>query len=96
MTPPYAAGRPSSLQPANLRLKRAVANEAEALKHAIYPLLYDPQTSGGLLAAVPAAKAAKCLAALKAIGFGRAAAIGEVTVVLPEGTCVPTPVECRP
>ena len=33
----------SSLQPANLRLKRAVSNEAEALSDPTYPLLYDPQ-----------------------------------------------------
>lgn len=40
----------SSLQPANLRLKRGIANEATALHHAAYPLLFDPQTAGGLLA----------------------------------------------
>eukprot|EP00960_Hanusia_phi_P073843 768100-Hanusia_phi.AAC.4 len=46
----------SSLQPANVRLKRSIANEEEALKHHAYPLIFDPQTSGGLLATVPAAK----------------------------------------
>ena len=45
----------SSLQPANVRLKRSIENEAEALKHEAYPLIFDPQTSGGLLATVPAA-----------------------------------------
>ena len=39
-----AIGIFSSLQPANLRLKRAVANEAQALTHPAYPLLFDPQT----------------------------------------------------
>lgn len=90
-----AQGIFSSLQPANLRLKRAVANEAAALRHPKYPLLFDPQTSGGLLASVPAARAAACLAALRGQGYAEAAVIGEVTEVLPEGTCAPTLVECR-
>jgi selenide,water dikinase len=91
-----AAGVFSSLQPANLRLKRAVANEAEALEHPVYPLLFDPQTSGGLLAAVPARRAAACLKALHAIGYEHAAVVGKVTSELPEGTCAPTLVECAP
>jgi selenide,water dikinase len=39
-------------------------------------ILYSPETSGGLLAAVPANKAAACLAALRAAGV-EAAVIGE-------------------
>eukprot|EP00041_Stephanoeca_diplocostata_P024691 m.632291 g.632291 ORF g.632291 m.632291 type:complete len:1029 (+) comp22577_c0_seq16:102-3188(+) len=42
-----AGGIFSSLQPANLRLKHAVANEADAVLYPGYPLLYDPQTAGG-------------------------------------------------
>ena len=53
----------SSLQPANLRLKRAVANETAALRHPAYPLLFDPQTAGGLLSTVPADSADACVAA---------------------------------
>ena len=40
-------------------------------------MLFDPQTSGGLLIAVPAAEAAPLLAELLASGH-RAAEIGEV------------------
>ena len=40
-------------------------------------LMADPQTSGGLLAGVPAGRAAGCLAALQAAGV-EAAMIGEV------------------
>ena len=79
-----AAGIFSSLQPANVRLKRAVANEAEALGHKAYPLLFDPQTAGGLLAAVPAAAAAKCVAELRELGYAGAAVIGEVLGPAPD------------
>eukprot|EP00940_MAST-03C_sp_MAST-3C-sp2_P002580 g2580.t1 len=68
----------SSLQPANLRLRRAVANESEALKHPRYPLIFDPQTSGGLLASVPASEAEACLKALRALGCDRACIVGEI------------------
>lgn len=84
----------SSLQPANLRLKRAVSNEKAALSHPAYPLLFDPQTAGGLLAAVPAEQAAACIAALRAAGYPDTAAIGEVTEMLQEGVCVPALIEC--
>ena len=59
----------SSLQPANLRLKRGITNEAESLHHASYPLIFDPQTAGGLLASVPASKADACIKELVAMGY---------------------------
>ena len=85
------AGIFSSLQPANLRLKRGVINEAEALTHPSYPLLYDPQTAGGLLASVPAHQAEECLAALKALGCTDACVVGSVVTApkdLDAGQCV--------
>jgi len=75
------AGIFSSLQPANIRLKRAVENEEEALKHSKYPLLFDPQTAGGLLATVPAAEAEKCIVALQVAGYHKARVIGSVDTV---------------
>ena len=60
-----AAGILSSLQAANVRLRRALRNQGEALTHPNYPLIFDPQTAGGLLACVPAATADDCLAALR-------------------------------
>lgn len=73
-----AAGIFSSLQPANLRLRRAIRDPARAAAHPLYPLLFDPQTAGGLLAAVPDENVAGCLAALKAAGYARATRIGRV------------------
>lgn len=73
-----AAGNLSSLQPANLRLRRALRNQAQAVMLPKYPLLFDPQTAGGLLASVPSARAEACLAALRALGYRHAARIGTV------------------
>ena len=77
-----AAGVLSSLQPANLRLRRALKNQADALAHPNYPLLFDPQTAGGLLASVPADQADACIAALHALGYPLATRIGRI---LPQG-----------
>ena len=69
----------SSLHPENLRARRAVLNHAEGVEAgAAYELLYDPQTAGGLLAAVPSSKAAACVAALRDGGDLNAAVVGEV------------------
>jgi selenide,water dikinase len=68
----------SSLQPENARLSRAVANHAEASGESRYPLLFDPQTAGGLLAAIPSESAPRCLEALRRLGYSEAAIVGEV------------------
>ena len=73
-----AAGVFSSLQPQNVGLHRAIRNVAEAAENPLYPLLFDPQTAGGLLAGVPALRAEACLAALRAGGYRHAAIVGEV------------------
>ncbi|MBU1263865.1 MAG: selenide, water dikinase SelD, partial [Gammaproteobacteria bacterium] len=73
-----AAGILSSLHPANTRLRRALRNQKEALDHPNYPLLFDPQTAGGLLASVPADRATDCIRALKASGYPQTAAIGRI------------------
>ncbi|MFZ3040557.1 MAG: selenide, water dikinase SelD [Thiobacillus sp.] len=77
-----AAGILSSLHPANTRLRRALRNQKAALDHPNYPLLFDPQTAGGLLAGVPESAADACIAALHEAGYRQAARIGRV---LPQG-----------
>jgi selenide,water dikinase len=72
------AGVFSSLQPANLRLRRALRNVGAAAAHPRYPLIFDPQTAGGLLASVPGERAEACLAELKRAGYERAAIVGSV------------------
>ena len=77
------AGIVSSLQPANVRLRRALRNADEFVQDARYPLLFDPQTAGGLLASVPAAQADACVAALQAAGYAHTAIIGRVMAAGP-------------
>ena len=73
-----AMGIFSSLQPQNVRLRRAIRNLDEAGHEPLYPALFDPQTAGGLLASVPRREAAACLAALRAAGYDQAMIIGSV------------------
>jgi selenide,water dikinase len=68
----------SSLQPANVRLRRAIRDLDGARKHERYPLVFDPQTSGGLLASLPAERAEPCLQALRDLGYTKAAIVGRV------------------
>ncbi|HET6520396.1 MAG TPA: selenide, water dikinase SelD, partial [Geminicoccaceae bacterium] len=75
-----AAGILSSLQPENLRARHAVRDSDGVAGHALYPLLFDPQTAGGLLASVPEARATACAAELRGLGYDRAAIIGAVRV----------------
>jgi selenide, water dikinase len=63
----------SSLYAQNLEAESFISNPKP--EEPIYSLLFDPQTSGGLLAAVPASQADACLANLKAKGYLRAEAI---------------------
>jgi len=77
-----AAGILSSLQPANVRLRRALRNQQDAVSHPRYALLFDPQTAGGLLASIPQERVEACLSALRALGYAQATAIGRV---LPQG-----------
>jgi selenide,water dikinase len=72
------AGIFSSLQPENVRLRRAIRDGDGARRHELYPLIFDPQTAGGLLASVPGERASDCVAELKRLGYDRTAVIGTV------------------
>ncbi|MEM8789300.1 MAG: selenide, water dikinase SelD [Pseudomonadota bacterium] len=68
------SGIASTLAPAN----RMLAPDLAAQTHPVVPLLFDPQTSGGLLAAVAPSTADACCAALVDAGY-TARRIGAVT-----------------
>ena len=75
-----AAGITSSLQPQNLRLRGAVRDLDQAASDPRWPLLFDPQTAGGLLASVAEDQAEACVEELRALGYPHTALIGRVTV----------------
>ncbi len=58
--------------------KQAIQCQSYTGKHPNYPLLFDPQTAGGLLAGVPAEHTRECLRALTNAGY-TAVRIGTVT-----------------
>ncbi|KAB2850735.1 MAG: selenide, water dikinase SelD [Hyphomicrobiaceae bacterium] len=59
------SGVASTLLPQNLANRAKVSGLAE--QHSAWAILFDPQTSGGLVAGIPADGAEACLAALKAV-----------------------------
>ena len=73
-----AAGIVSSLQGTNVRLRRALRNQEAFVKHPRYPLIFDPQTAGGLLASVPADRVEACMIALRKLGYIHTVAIGRI------------------
>ena len=77
-----ANGIVSSLQSANVRLRRALRNQADWVNHPRYPLIFDPQTAGGLLASVPADRVDACVASLRESGYPHTQIIG---CILPQG-----------
>ncbi|HEY9651633.1 MAG TPA: selenide, water dikinase SelD [Coleofasciculaceae cyanobacterium] len=72
-------GMTSSLQPQNLRAAYFISNLSEVSHAAKYPILFDPQTSGGLLGAIASEQADSCLMALRTIGYSHSQIIGRVT-----------------
>lgn len=76
-------GITSSLQPQNLRAQNWIENLGAAQSHPLFPLLFDPQTAGGLLAAVPTAQVLDCLACLQNQGYTQSQVIGRVIPAVP-------------
>jgi len=74
--PLLAAGLRSTFHDENERAAPGIEFAPEARDHENLPLLFDPQTSGGLLFGVSPAAADDVLAALVDAGYGGAAAIG--------------------
>jgi len=82
------AGIFSSLQPENERQKTIIANVEQASRLGRYPILFDPQTAGGLLGSVPESEASNCLTELKSNGYKDAAIIGTVRELPNDGAFV--------
>lgn len=78
------AGIFSTLQPENVRLRRAIRNQESVADSERYPLLFDPQTAGGLLAGVPREQVDACLADLREQGYEEATVIGRVESISDE------------
>lgn len=73
------AGILSSLQPANVRLRRALRNQEAMVNHPRYRLIFDPQTAGGLLASIPSDRVDDCVTALRVAGYPATTVIGQIT-----------------
>ena len=70
-----AAGYVSSLHQRNQQIERHLNQPSS---HGAYPLLFDPQTSGGLLAAIPPENVSDCLEALQRQGYIHSRHIGDI------------------
>ena len=74
----YQKGETTGSNPANRKLADGFWETAKKLSAEEEELLFDPQTSGGLLISVPAAQSDGLLTALKKAGVDAAAHVGEV------------------
>ncbi len=71
-------GIESSLQPQNIRIRQAIGDDDNSASHEAYPLIFDPQTAGGLLASVDPERAQLCLQRLGELGYEQARIVGPV------------------
>jgi selenide,water dikinase len=74
-----ALGFLGAFQSQNARIRRAVEAVPDTLSHPRFPLLFDPQTSGGLLAGVPEATAEACVEELHSLGYPASAIVGVIS-----------------
>jgi selenide,water dikinase len=75
-----AAGLRSTFHDENARAARGISFDPGAQDHPAAPLLFDPQTSGGLLFDVESADTKRVLAELHDAGYVAAAAIGSTSL----------------
>ena len=73
-----ASGIRSTMDPKNRALADGVNCDAKLLTDSLGALLLDPQTAGGLVAAVPGDQAATCVSALQDAGYRAATIFGFV------------------
>ena len=80
-----ARGVRSTAHPENARAQRAIRIDPAAADRPELDILFDPQTSGGLLLGVPPDRADAALLTLREAGDVAAAVIGEVTALRSDG-----------
>ncbi len=78
----------STAHPENAKARRAMWMADEVAAHPALELLFDPQTSGGLLLGIPAERAEALLAAVRAAGDETAALIGVVAPPRADGALI--------
>ena len=66
----------SSLHSKNELLARRLSAGEARDQHPGFPMLFDPQTAGGLLASISAAQASTCIEKLRELGYTSASVIG--------------------
>ena len=68
----------SSLHSENHKSSNAIHNAHDFKNDPLYPLLFDPQTSGGLVFSIGDEELESCLSMLRSHGYKQAACIGTV------------------
>jgi len=79
-------GIASSLKPQNMRVRHHMTDDHGLDRDPVYPLLFDPQTAGGLVASLESARAEDCLRELHELGYADAQILGRVTDRATDGT----------
>ena len=73
----------SSIYDDNFKARHLMKHDADVTDNIAYSVLFDPQTSGGLLAGLPENQADVCLQALQEAGYSEARIIGKVRKLEP-------------
>ena len=71
-------GIASTLYPQNVLVERYMEVKKGADQSPSYQLLFDPQTSGGLVASIPESQVQACVQDLNSLGYEEAAVVGKV------------------
>ncbi len=84
----YRKGQTTGSNKANRRLAEGLFKKKRELSEEEEELLFDPQTSGGLLLSVPSTEADRLVTELKRAGIEAAARVGEVVSGPPPCICI--------
>lgn len=82
------SGLLSSLHPQTVKTTSAYLENSLNQAHPLFPIVFDPQTSGGLLASVPSTQANACLQALQQQGYHQSSCIGTVQATASQSSLI--------